>query len=77
MEAFSKNHRQHQASNPYAGGPKEHSMLLTVEDVKGDFAHFEIVELRERELNLSEGTYHNGKSAVIRFIGRKKGEAVV
>lgn len=77
LEAFSKNHRQHQASNPYAGGPKEHSMLLTVEDVKGDFAHFEIVELRERELNLSEGTYHNGKSAVIRFICRKKGEAVV
>jgi hypothetical protein len=39
--------------------------------VKGDFAHFEMLELKESELNLSEGTYHNGFSALARFTGRK------
>lgn len=77
LEAFSKRHRQHQASNRYAGGPKELSMLFTVEDVKRDFPHFDLVELKEIEINLSEGTYHNGKSSVVRFTGRKKGPAVV
>lgn len=71
LEAFSKNHIQNQASNPNAGGPKEHSMLITPEDLKNDFAGFEILELNETEIHLSEGSHHNGFSALVRFTGRK------
>jgi len=72
LEAFSKNHARLQAVNPHAGGPKDISMLLSVEDIKNDFPHFDIIELDETEVNLSEGSYHNGLSAVVRFTGRQK-----
>jgi hypothetical protein len=32
-----------------------------------------IVELlEEKEIELQEGVYHNGKGSVVRFVGRKK-----
>lgn len=72
LEAFSKNHTRYQAVNPNAGGPKDIAMLYSVDDLKNDFRHFKIIELKETEVYLSEGTYHNGLSAVVRFTGRKK-----
>jgi hypothetical protein len=35
--------------------------------------HVDILELVEKEIELSEGLYHNGTGSVIRFVGRKKG----
>jgi len=72
LEAFSKNHARYQAVNPVAGGPKDIAMLLSVDDVKNDFPQLDILELKETEVNLSEGSYHNGLSAVVRFTGRKR-----
>jgi len=46
--------------------------LFSVDEINADFGNYEIVELRETEVNLSEGVYHNGQGSVIRFVGRKK-----
>ena len=72
VEAFSKNQIRYQAKNPNAGGPKSVNVLYTVEDIKHDFEDFEIVELNETEIYLSEGTHHDGLSSVIRLTGKKE-----
>jgi SAM-dependent methyltransferase len=71
FEAFSKNHLEYSRINPAAGGPKDLDVLYSVDEIKRDFAGFEILLLKEEILDLSEGKFHKGKSAVIRFIGRK------
>jgi len=37
----------------------------------GDFEGFSIVVLEETEVELQEGVYHVGKSAVIRLVAKK------
>jgi hypothetical protein len=39
--------------------------------IKNDFPNFEIIQLEEKEIELNEGEYHQGKAKVIRFIGKK------
>ena len=72
FEGFSKSHLKLSAEDSKAGGPKNIDMLFSIEEIKNDFSNYEIIELSEKEINLSEGLYHNGKSSVIRFVGRKK-----
>ena len=72
LEAFSKSHLKYNAENPNAGGPKNKDMLFSIEEIKKDFSNYEITELSEKVILLKEGEYHNGKSSVIRFVGRKK-----
>ena len=72
FEAFSKNHLDYLARNEKVGGPKEIDMLFSVEEIKSDFADFEIIILEEKEIELSEGLFHNGQGSVIRFVGQKK-----
>lgn len=72
LEGFSKKHLAFSAANEKVGGPKDEGMLFSVEEIKADFSEFEIVELSEKEIDLAEGLYHNGRAAVIRFVGRKK-----
>ncbi|TGL92758.1 class I SAM-dependent methyltransferase [Leptospira barantonii] len=72
FEAFSKNHAGYLAKNPKVGGPTELAMLFSIEELKSDFPNYEIIELTEKEIELNEGLYHNGKGSVIRFVGRKK-----
>ena len=72
LEAFSKKHIDYNSKNQKVGGPKELGVLLSVEEIKEDFDNYEVVELLEIEIELSEGLYHNGKGSVIRFVGRKK-----
>jgi len=72
FEAFSKRHIDYIAKNEKVGGPKEIAMLFSIDELKLDFANYEIIELTEKEIELSEGLFHNGKGSVIRFIGRKK-----
>jgi SAM-dependent methyltransferase len=72
FEAFSKKHIQYNSKNPKAGGPKDIAPLFSIDEIKSDFINYEIIELAEKEIELSEGLFHNGKGSVIRFVGRKK-----
>ncbi len=72
FEAFSKNHLGYLAKNKNVGDPKEIDMLFSMEEIKSDFADFEIIILEENEIELSEGLFHNGQGSVIRFVGQKK-----
>ncbi|UUF14042.1 MULTISPECIES: class I SAM-dependent methyltransferase [Flavobacterium] len=72
FEAFSKKHLEYLAVNEKVGGPKDIESLFSIEEIKADFLNYEIIELEEKEIELNEGLFHNGKGSVIRFIGRKK-----
>jgi SAM-dependent methyltransferase len=54
-----------------SGGPKDHAMLYTIDMLKEDFEGLTINLLEYNETILNEGTYHNGKANIIRFIGTK------
>ena|SRR5687767_6572125 len=71
FEAFSKNHIGYLSKNEKVGGPKDVEMLFSMEELMTDFGNYEIIELSEEEIKLSEGLFHNGKGSVIRFVGRK------
>lgn len=72
FEAFSKTHLDYLAKNEKVGGPKELDMLFSTDEIKADFANYEILELEEKVIELNEGVFHNGQGSVIRFTGRKK-----
>jgi 2-polyprenyl-3-methyl-5-hydroxy-6-metoxy-1,4-benzoquinol methylase len=72
FEAFSKKHLEYIAKNDEVGGPKEIEMLFSIDEIKADFANYEIIELEEKEIDLNEGLFHNGTGSVIRFAGQKK-----
>ncbi|HEX7845651.1 MAG TPA: class I SAM-dependent methyltransferase [Chitinophagaceae bacterium] len=72
FEAFSKNHLEHLARNEKVGGPKDIESLFSINEIMTDFANYDIIELNEVEITLSEGLYHNGQGSVIRFVGQKR-----
>lgn len=72
FEAFSKNHLTYNSKNPKVGGPKEIDVLFSMEEVRADFAGYEVEELVEKEIELNEGVFHNGLGSVIRYVGKKK-----
>ncbi|KFF05529.1 class I SAM-dependent methyltransferase [Flavobacterium reichenbachii] len=72
FEAFSKKHLEYLAVNEKVGGPKDIESLFSIEEIQSDFPDYEILQLEETEIELSEGLFHNGKGSVIRFIGRKR-----
>lgn len=72
FEAFSKKHLEYLALNDKVGGPKDIESLFSIEEIKADFANYEIIQLEETEIKLNEGLFHNGKGSVIRFVGKKK-----
>jgi hypothetical protein len=47
-------------------------MLFSIDEIKADFANYEIIELLGKEIELNEGLFHQGTGSVIRFTGRKK-----
>jgi SAM-dependent methyltransferase len=55
------------------GGPGIASHLYTVELLRESFAELEIVELREYEAQLAEGSGHCGQSALVGLVARKRG----
>lgn len=71
FEAFSKKHLEYLAINDKVGGPKDIESLFSIEEIQADFPNYEIIELTEKEIELNEGLFHNGKGSVIRFVGRK------
>jgi hypothetical protein len=72
FEAFSKRHIEYISRNEKVGGPKDIAMLFSIDEIRSDFVNYQIIELVEKEIELSEGLFHNGKGSVIRFVGRKK-----
>ena len=66
LEAFSK-----AQLNNNTGGPKNINMLYSVEELKEDFSQLSELDVWEEEVELYEGDFHSGKSAVIRLIGKK------
>ncbi len=72
FEAFSKKHLDYIAKNEKVGGTRDLASLFSIEELKADFSNYEVIELEEKEIELNEGLYHNGKGSVIRFVGRKK-----
>jgi hypothetical protein len=73
FEAFSKKHIAFNEQNEKVGGPKDIASLFSVEEIRNDFDNYEVIELMEKEIELHEGLYHNGRASVIRFVGKKKG----
>ncbi|SRR5258706_1846238 len=61
FEAFSKRHIDYISRNEKVGGPRDMAMLFSMEELKSDFVNYEIIELVEKEIELSEGLFHNGK----------------
>lgn len=74
FEAFSKKHIDYVTANEKVGGPKDIDSLFSIAEIEADFPEYEIIERVEKEIELSEGLYHNGTGSVIRFTGRKKRE---
>lgn len=53
------------------GGPPHAENMYTPELLRSAFASLEILELREHERVLAEGTQHRGRSALIDLVARK------
>lgn len=71
IEGFSKNHLDVSKNNKYASGPRDIALLYTEKMIEDDFSGFETIELSEDIVELDEGEFHQGKSSVIRYLGRK------
>lgn len=71
FEAFSKSHLDYVTKNEKVGGPKDIGSLFSMDEIRADFPNYDIIELEEKEIELSEGVFHNGTGSVIRFTGRK------
>ena len=74
FEAFGKNHLEYRNKNVKIGGPPDIDSLFSTDELKSDFGNYEALVLVEKEVELSEGLYHNGKGSVTRFVGRKNND---
>jgi Methyltransferase domain len=63
MEVFSKE----QLTNN-SGGPKDLNLLYSIEDLENDFSNFRIDHVEQLDVDLNEGSWHQGKANVIRMI---------
>ncbi|WP_154858785.1 class I SAM-dependent methyltransferase [Cyclobacterium xiamenense] len=75
IEGFRKEHLELSRANPQAGGPKDESMLFSLDILRSDFPDFEWEQLEALTENLEEGSFHQGKSALIRALGTKRKQA--
>jgi len=57
--------------NPSVGGPKVLATLFSIKELKADFPEFNFSVLEEKEIELAEGLFRNGKGMVIRALGTK------
>jgi ubiquinone/menaquinone biosynthesis C-methylase UbiE len=58
--------------NNSSGGPKDRSMLYSVEDLVADFETLEHLRLSNEQIDLNEGPYHRGPADVVRLVALKK-----
>lgn len=71
LEGFAKTHLEISKDNERGSGPRDIEMLFTKEMIEEDFSGFETIELSEEISVLDEGEFHQGKSSLIRYMGRK------
>ncbi len=75
LEAFDRGHERLRRTLGTVGGPPGEALLYTPEMLADDFAGLEIERLERLELELDEGRWHRGRSAVIRLLAyRSDGE---
>jgi 2-polyprenyl-3-methyl-5-hydroxy-6-metoxy-1,4-benzoquinol methylase len=67
LEGFEKKQLHYQS-----GGPKKEEMLYSVDMINNDFKTTTILNCKELIIELTEGKYHIGEAAVVRFTGEKK-----
>lgn len=72
FEAYSKEHIKFNSVNPKVGGPGDVRLLYSKEQLLAMFKDFEVLEMEEKEVEIWEGSFHGGLSAVVRFVGRKR-----
>ncbi len=66
LEGFSKQQLHYQS-----GGPRDITMLYSIEELLQDFSALHISELIEIKVVLNEGPYHQGEASVIRLLAVK------
>jgi 2-polyprenyl-3-methyl-5-hydroxy-6-metoxy-1,4-benzoquinol methylase len=71
IEAFGQNHLDYRSKNEKVGGPPVAELLYSTSEVSSIFKEMNHIYLREEEVSLQEGIYHNGKGSVVHFIGKK------
>ncbi len=71
LEGFAESNLPLREKNPAIGGPMDRDMLYTVDKIKDYFPTLDPLVLEESEVILSEGLYHNGRSRIVRFVGKK------
>ena len=65
-EVFSKNQ-----IGKSSGGPKEHDLLYSSDEIAHIFNGLETITLSESTVILNEGVLHQGEASVIRYVGKK------
>ena len=58
--------------NEKVGESRNIEALFSTDELQLDFKDYEVILLEEKEIELSEGLYHNGKGSVTRVVGLKK-----
>jgi 2-polyprenyl-3-methyl-5-hydroxy-6-metoxy-1,4-benzoquinol methylase len=53
------------------GGPRDVDMLMTAELLRAELAGLSFERLEEKERDIFEGKYHNGRSAVVQLLASK------
>lgn len=54
-----------------SGGPKDENQLYDAPSLCDDFRSLHILSCEQKEVNLAEGAFHEGKASVLRFIGQR------
>ena len=54
-----------------SGGPKDPAMLYDAPSLCHDFPFLHLISCEQKELELDEGPFHQGKAAVLRLIGQR------
>lgn len=66
LEAYAKEQIQFNS-----GGPKDPAMLYDAPSLCHDFPFLHLISCEQKELELDEGPFHQGKAAVLRMIGQR------
>ena len=69
LEAFNTRQIENES-----GGPRTEELLYTIKLLKDDFSELEVQLLENKEIQLYEGRFHEGKADVVRLIAKKKPE---
>jgi SAM-dependent methyltransferase len=67
LEAFDK-----EQINNYSGGPREISMLYSLELLQDDFSTLDITLALQQDIFLDEGAFHSGIAEVVRLVASKR-----